>query len=143
MQRHVLRTIAVVAAGCACAASSRAASQESANFVSPGGTKLRVLLDQARLGGSELEIGEITFAPGADSGDHAHGATEVFYVLSGELEHVVNGKSVILRPGMLGFVRPPDQVRHKVGSAGPTRALVIWAPGGEAARVTAKWKREN
>ena len=141
MDRQLLKAFAVTGAALLCAASHLSAQEGT--FVSPGGTRLRVLLDQAQLGGSELEIGEITFAPGADSGDHAHGATEVFYVLSGELEHVVNGKSVILRPGMLGFVRPPDQVRHKTGSAGPTRALVIWAPGGEAARVTAKWKREN
>lgn len=112
-------------------------------FVSPAGTELRMLLDEARLGGTEVEIGEITFPAGTDSGDHAHGSTEIFYVLSGELEHIVDGRSTILKPGMAGSVRPPQRVRHRVGAAGPAKALVIWAPGGEAARITARWKQRE
>jgi quercetin dioxygenase-like cupin family protein len=108
-------------------------------FQSPAGTKLRVLVDQTDLKGTEVEVAELTFAPNADSGDHQHGVTETFYVLEGELEHVVNGQSVKLTPGMVGTVRPPANVRHKTGAAG-ARALVIWAPGGEIARVTARWR---
>ena len=107
-------------------------------YKSPGGTTLRVLLDQPGLGGTEVELGELTFPPNSDSGDHQHGVAEAFYVLQGELEHVVNGRSVKLSPGMVGSVRPPDSVRHKTGPAG-ARALVVWAPGGEIARVTARW----
>jgi hypothetical protein len=55
------------------------------------------------------------FPANQDSGEHAHDAIEIFYVVAGELEHVVNGKSQILKPGMSGFVRPPDKVRHKTG----------------------------
>jgi quercetin dioxygenase-like cupin family protein len=108
-------------------------------YQSPGGTTLRVLLDEAGLKGSELEIAELTFPPNSDSNDHKHAVTEVFYVLDGELEHVVNGKSVKLAPGMVGAVRPPDSVRHKTGAAG-AKTLVIWTPGGEISRVTAKWR---
>jgi len=108
-------------------------------YKSPGGATLRVLLDQAGLGGTEVELGELTFPPNSDSGDHRHGVAEAFYVLQGELEHVVNGRSVKLSAGMVGSVRPPDTVRHKTGAAG-ARALVIWAPGGEMARVTARWR---
>jgi len=109
-------------------------------YQSASGTKLRILMDQEMSGGNELEIGEITFAPNADSGDHVHGATETFYVLEGELEHVVNGQGIKLTKGMIGTVRPPDKVRHKTGPQG-ARALVIWAPAGEAARITSRWKR--
>jgi quercetin dioxygenase-like cupin family protein len=116
-----------------------ASFQSGPVYESPSGTKLRVLMDQSKLGGTEVEIGELTFAPNSDSNDHQHGVTETFYVLDGELEHVVNGQSVKLSPGMVGTVRPPDKVRHKTGPAG-ARALVIWAPGGEIARVTARWK---
>jgi quercetin dioxygenase-like cupin family protein len=115
------------------------APPSSRMYQSPGGVTLRVLLDQAGLGGTEVEVGELTFPPSSDSGDHQHGVTEVFYVLQGELEHVVNGRSVNLSAGMVGSVRPPDRVRHKTGAAG-ARALVIWAPGGEMARVTARWR---
>jgi quercetin dioxygenase-like cupin family protein len=109
-------------------------------YQSASGTKLRMLMDQEMMRGTELEIGEITFAPNADSGEHVHGATETFYVLEGELEHVVNGASIKLKAGMIGTVRPPDKVRHKTGPAG-ARALVMWAPVGEAARIASRWKR--
>jgi quercetin dioxygenase-like cupin family protein len=116
--------------------------EKTTNWVSPSGTRLRMLVDKDTLGGAEAELGEITFAPNADSGEHAHGSTEIFYVLEGELGHVVNGKSHLLKPGMVGYVRPPDRVRHKVGPGG-ARALVIWVPGGESDRITSGgWKRE-
>jgi quercetin dioxygenase-like cupin family protein len=105
------------------------------------GTKIRMLLDEKNLGGSEIEIGEITFPPGADSGEHLHGATEIFYVLSGELDHVVDGQSHLLKAGMLGFVRPPAKVNHVVPGKESVKALVIWAPGGEGRRIVERWKR--
>jgi len=109
-------------------------------FQHASGTKLKILLDQTGLGGTELEIAEITFLPNSDSGEHVHGATETFYVLDGELEHVVNGKSIKLTAGMIGTIRPPDKIRHKTGPSG-ARSLVIWAPAGEAARIASRWKR--
>ena len=59
--------------------------EKSTNWVSPSGTRLRVLVDKGTLGGAEAELGEITFAANTDSGEHAHGSTEIFYVLEGEL----------------------------------------------------------
>jgi quercetin dioxygenase-like cupin family protein/uncharacterized protein YciI len=108
-------------------------------YESPGGVTLRVLLDQQALGGAEVEVGELTFPPNSDTSDHQHGVSESFYVLEGELDHVVNSRSVKLSAGMVGSVRPPDVVRHRTGAAG-ARALVIWAPGGEIARVTSRWR---
>ena len=111
-------------------------------FVSGSGTEIRLLLSESNLGGAELQVGEITFPPGTDSGDHRHGATEVFYVLSGELEHVVDGVPEILGPGDLGFVRPPSRVNHRTDPDGPpVKALVIWAPGGEGTRIVETWRR--
>ena len=110
-------------------------------FESTGGTRLRVLFDGPSQG-SPVDVGVINFPPGTDSGEHPHGVTEIFYVLEGELEHVVNGDSYTLSPGMLGHVNPPDLVNHKVAPDGlPVRALVIWAPGGEAARIGSNWNR--
>ena len=111
-------------------------------FVSAGGTELELLLSESNLGGGEVQIGVITWPPGANSGNHPHGATEVFYVLEGELEHVVDGVSEILGPGDLGFVRPPSEVNHITSpDGGPVRALVIWAPGGEGTRIAGNWRR--
>lgn len=130
---------AVLAAG-ALAGTMRAGQTGGAKtFVSPGGTQLKVLVDAATLGGTEVEIAELTFAPNTDSGNHRHAVTETFYVLEGEMEQVVNDKPIKLGPGMVASIRSTDQVRHKTGSGG-ARVLVIWAPGGEIGRVTAKWK---
>ena len=98
---------------------------------------IKILVEASNLGSAEVEIGEITFPPGppvAGEG-HLHGAIEIFYILSGELDHIVNGESHVLTPGMVGIVRPGDRVKHQVNSSTPVKALVIWAPGCEVERL--------
>lgn len=51
------------------------------------------------------------------------------------MEHIVNGESALLEPGMIGIVRKGDTVSHKIPSDVPCKALVIWAPGGEVERL--------
>ncbi len=144
--RHIrVRSVACSLIACAVSFAAGVLAQSAATrdtYVAPAGsTRLEVLFDGTKFG-SEIDVGEMTFQPGTDSGDHKHGVTEIFYILEGEFEHIVNGRSYPLKPGMLGYVRPPDSVRHKVGAKGkPVKALVIWAPGGEAARIAARWKR--
>jgi quercetin dioxygenase-like cupin family protein len=104
------------------------------------GPTLKLFLDETNVG-SEVTLGEITFPPNSDSGDHKHGAIEMFYIVSGELDHVVNGKSHVLKPGMTGYVKPPDSVRHKTGPAG-AKAVVVWVPGEEGKKIAARWKAE-
>ncbi|MGQ0642853.1 MAG: cupin domain-containing protein [Gemmatimonadaceae bacterium] len=137
-----IRTLGMLAVLFVCAAPTVAAQSDKTGvtYRSPGGTTLRLLLDDSNVG-PEASVGELTFPPNVDSGDHAHGAIEMFYVLSGELEHVVNGKSQILKPGMTGYVRPPDKVRHKTGPAG-AKVIVIWVPGDEAKRIIGRWTKE-
>ena len=113
---------------------------QGTTYRSPGGTTLRLMLDESNVGG-DVTLGEMIFPPNSDSGDHKHGALEMFYVVSGELEHVVNGKSEMLKPGMSGFVKPPDSVRHKTGPAG-AKAVVVWVPGDEGQKIAARWKLE-
>jgi quercetin dioxygenase-like cupin family protein len=121
-------------------ASTALAQSKPVTYRSPGGARLTLLLDESNVG-SEVTVGELTFPPNTDSGDHAHGAIEMFYVISGELEHFVNGKSELLKPGMAGYVRPPDKVRHKTGPAG-AKVVVIWVPGEEGKRIAARWQKE-
>ena len=109
-------------------------------YRSPSGATLKLFLDDSNVG-PEVSIGELTLPPNADSGDHTHGAIEMFYVLSGELEHVVNGQSYILKPGMAGYVKPPDTIRHKTGPAG-AKVVVVWVPGDEGKKIAARWKKE-
>ena len=136
---RILRT--VVALSIVWAANSAAqtpAKQQGVAYRAPGGTTLRLMLDETNLG-AEASLGELTFPANSDSGDHKHGAIEMFYVVSGELEHVVNGQSQMLTPGMAGFVKPPDSVRHKTGPAG-AKVVVVWVPGDEGRRVASRWK---
>ena len=113
---------------------------QGVTYRSPGGTTLRLMLDESNVGG-DVTLGEMVFPPNSDSGDHKHGAIEMFYVVSGELDHVVNGKSQILKPGMSGFVKPPDSVRHKTGPAG-AKVVVVWVPGDEGKKIAARWTKE-
>jgi quercetin dioxygenase-like cupin family protein len=122
-------------------AATTANKAQGVTYKSASGTTLRLMLDESNVG-AEVSVGEIVFPPNLDSGDHQHGAIEIFYVLSGELEHVVNGRSEILRAGMTGYVKPPDTVRHKTGSAG-AKAVVIWVPGGEAKKIVARWTQQH
>jgi quercetin dioxygenase-like cupin family protein len=136
---RTLRT--VVALSIVWAASGAAqtpAKQQGVTYRAPGGATLRLMLDETNLG-AEASLGELTFPANSDSGDHKHGAIEMFYVVSGELEHVVNGRSQMLTPGMAGFVKPPDSVRHKTGPAG-AKVVVVWVPGEEGRRVASRWK---
>lgn len=101
-----------------------------------GGTTIEVLLDASNLGTDELEVAEITFPVGmSPARGHGHGAMEIFYVVEGVLGHVVNGEEYRIEPGMVGVVKPGDEVIHRVLSDTPVRALVIWVPGGEADRI--------
>ena len=139
MFNHLLSTVAVLFT-CVAVTASAQAGKTTETYRSPSGVTLKVFLDDSNVG-PEVSIGELTFPPNADSGEHAHGAIEMFYVVSGELEHVVNGKSYVLGPGMTGYVRPPDKVRHKTGPAG-AKVVVVWAPGDEAKKIAARWKKE-
>ena len=138
---QVTHTVAVFVAAIASAALAFSQDKpQGVTYRSPGGTTLRLMIDETNLG-SEVSVGEMMFPANTDSGEHAHGAIEIFYVISGELEHVVNGKSQILRPGMSGYVKPPDKVRHKTGPAG-AKVVVIWVSGEEGRRVASRWNRE-
>jgi quercetin dioxygenase-like cupin family protein len=114
---------------------------QGVTYKSASGTTLRLMLDEGNVG-PDVTLGEITFPPNLDSGDHQHAAIEMFYVVSGELEHVVNGKSQILKAGMAGYVKPPDTVRHKTGPAG-AKAVVVWVPGAEGKKIAARWTKQE
>jgi quercetin dioxygenase-like cupin family protein len=93
---------------------------------------LKLLLDEATLGGKELEMAEITFPAGVASDKHQHRSVEIFYVLKGKFGHEVNGELYWLTPGMVGVVRPGDTVRHMAPKDADVKVLAIWTPAGEA-----------
>ena len=136
---RILRFAAFAAATLAVPALAQS-DKTQATYRSPSGTTLKLMLDDSNVG-PEVTVGEMVFPPNSDSGDHQHGALEMFYVVSGQYEHIVNGKSQVLEPGMTGYVKPPDKVRHKTGAAG-AKVVVIWVPGDEGKKIAARWKKE-
>ena len=106
-------------------------------YTTPGGARLTTLVDARTLGGPETEIVDIVIPPGP-GGPHRHGAVEIIYVLSGELTHIVNDTPYVLRPGMIGIVRPSDTVVHRVVGPEPAHILVIWPGSGELERVVTR-----
>jgi len=141
--RRRLSTLTILPAAILFVSAAQPAAQPTASrtFVSPSGVQMKVITDEKDLKGTEVEIAELTFPPNSDSGDHRHAVTETFYVLEGELEQVVNGTPVKLTPGKAVSIRSTDQVRHKSGPKG-AKVLVVWAPGGEIARVSSRWKAQ-
>jgi quercetin dioxygenase-like cupin family protein len=95
----------------------------------------KLLLNESNLGGKELEAAELTLAAGTTTQGHVHASVEIIYVLSGTYLHEVNGKLYVLKPGMLGIVRPGDKVRHLVPQDGDAKLLILWTPAGELARA--------
>lgn len=120
--------------------SAQSGKTQGSTYRAPSGTTLKLMLDDTNVG-PDVTVGEMVFPPNQDSGDHQHGAIEMFYVVSGELDHVVNGVSHVLKPGMTGYVKPPDKVRHKTGPAG-AKVVVIWVPGEEGKKIAARWTKE-
>ena len=106
------------------------------------GTVIKVLVDRTVLGESSVEVAEATLPVGSGAGpaSHRHGTTEMIYVISGELDHVVNGTAYRLGPGMVGVVKPSDTVIHRVVGQAPVKLLLIWAPGGEVDRLSERFR---
>jgi len=127
-------------------------AQEVQRFVSPKQAKVftepqsksqfKVLIDEQLGGTKDVTIAELTIPPGVDVPDHVHQSTEIFYILSGELEQTSDGKVQKLTTGMACLVPANSTTHHKVTSKEPVRALVIWAPGGEEKRITEQWEKK-
>jgi uncharacterized cupin superfamily protein len=143
------RPVVAVAVGLLALLSNRAVASEQ-RFVHPEHTKtyvdpvskseIRVVIDQQLGGTKDVTVAELLIPPGVDVPDHIHQSTEIFYILSGELEQTSDGKIEKLTAGMTCLVPANSTTHHKVTSKDPVRALVIWAPGGEEKRIVEGWQ---
>lgn len=106
-----------------------------------GRVRIDVLVDASNLASNAVEMAEITFfedssvAAPEEGGAHTHDSTEIFYVLEGELIHIVGEQKFVVREGEVGIVGSGDVVRHGLETDAPVRALVLWVPGGEIDRL--------
>ena len=107
------------------------------------GTTIKILVENVVVPGAGVEIAEATLPVGSGAGpaSHRHGVMELIYVISGELDHVVNGEAHRLTSGMVGVVKPADTVIHRVVGQSPVKMLLIWAPGGEVERLAQRFRQ--
>jgi quercetin dioxygenase-like cupin family protein len=122
------------------APSSYAPASHGTRWLEGPGVAIKVLVEASNFGGAEVEVAEIVLQPGGSAATHRHGSHELIYVLEGTLDHVVNGETHRLEPGMVGVVKQGDTVAHKVASTTPVKAVLVWAPGGEAERLAKMFK---
>jgi quercetin dioxygenase-like cupin family protein len=114
---------------------------QATTYVDPvSKSEIKVLIDEHLGGTSDVTLAYLTIPPGTDVPDHIHQSTEIFYVLSGELEQTSEGKVKTLSAGMTCLVPANTTTHHTVKSKEPVTALVIWAPGGEEKRITERWQ---
>lgn len=141
----------VLVAVALCVTSVNAAAQDSTYRRSSSGTRIlendagtsiKVLVENVVVPGAGVEIAEATLPVGSGAGpaSHRHGVLEMIYVISGELDHVVNGEAHRLTAGMVGIVKPADTVIHRVVGQTPVKMLLIWAPGGEVERLAQRFR---
>jgi quercetin dioxygenase-like cupin family protein len=108
-------------------------------LTSPTRGGLQMLLDAPQIGGPQVSVGERSYPANYESAEHEHQSIEIIYVLSGEFQHVVNGRAHILKTGELGYVKPGDKVQHKTGAA-PAKTLMIWVPGTDGTELARNWR---
>ena len=108
----------------------------------PGNIGMTILLDQTTGSPDGVTLG--TFLPGAFVAEHVHpGAVEILYILSGELELVIAGRTVVAREGSAVYI-PADtphsaRVRDSIHHA---RVVQVYSPGGQEQRFKA-WRRQE
>ncbi len=116
--------------------------EDTTTYIEPvSKSELRVVIDQHLGGTKDVTVADLVIPPGVDVPDHIHQSTEIFYVLSGELEQTSEGKVQKLTAGMACLVPANTTTHHKVTSKEPVHAVVIWAPGGEEQRIVERWQK--
>lgn len=118
------------------------ASNATRQASSGGADHLRLLLSSETLGSDGLEIARLTL-PGGDGitcadkpcQAHQHPVDEILFVVSGRLEHVVEGEVQMIGPGMLAVAPKNSNVVHNVLSEEPLEVLLVWPATGEFDRL--------
>ena len=95
------------------------------------GETLKPMLTHAM--GSAIEIFDTTGIPGGGPPPHKHAWEEIYVVLSGEMDVIVDGKTTRIGPG--GFAHVPANTPHQIHAVDPGRLITISL--GEVVRISA------
>ena len=92
--------------------------------VAAGGYTIKWLFSGETAPGAEQTLGYVVIQPGQKNPLHAHpNCEELLYLISGELDHSLNGATYRLRPG--DAIRVPAGARHDARCAGPEPATMV------------------
>ena len=75
---------------------------------------------------ASMTFAHYDFARGSSIHEHFHPQEEVYEVIEGELEMMVDGVTQIIRPGVVGIV--PGNVRHSVKALTDGRVIIVDYP---------------
>ncbi len=75
---------------------------------------------------SSMTFAHYEFASGSSIHEHFHPEEEVYEVVAGELEVTIDGKSEIVKPGVVAIV--PANSRHSVRALTDGRLIVVDHP---------------
>lgn len=106
---------------------ARGAPQAVPDVAAPGYT-IKWLFSGQTTPGAAQTLGYVVIAPGQKNPLHAHpNCEEVLYLISGELEHSLDGATYHLRPG--DAIRVPAGARHdaRCVSAHPATMVVCYS----------------
>jgi len=73
-----------------------------------------------------MTVAHYDFARGSSIHEHFHPQEEIYHVLEGELELIVEGASQIARPGVAVIV--PSNARHSARALSDGRVLIVDSP---------------
>jgi quercetin dioxygenase-like cupin family protein len=75
---------------------------------------------------ASMTFAHYDFARGSSIHEHFHPQEEVYEVIEGELEMMVDGVTQVIRPGVVGIV--PGNVRHSVKALTDGRVIIVDYP---------------
>ena len=75
---------------------------------------------------TSMTFAHYEFVRGSSIHEHFHPEEEVYEVIEGELEIIIDGAAQVLRPGLVAIV--PPNARHSVKALTDGRAIIIDHP---------------
>lgn len=93
------------------------------------------LLGKERCNSKYLKADTVTYAPGAEGGEHYHKSESFIYIIEGDCEIRINGKSQRIGKETMIYLDPGD--KHFIRNVGNTKMVMLeaFAPQEDAASI--------
>lgn len=93
------------------------------------------LVGKERCGSKWLKADTVTYAPGAEGGEHHHKSESFVYIIEGDCEMKINGEPVHLQKETMVYLDPGD--RHYIKNIGDSKMIMFeaFAPQEDAASI--------